>query len=131
MPAPSVPTYSVAAKVGANTFLRDLIDSGPGPGVINFRDSADVLLAQATLNDPCGTVNGATGQVTFDITGVSDPSANATGTAAYGEFCDSTGTVHLALPTQLGNVPVAGKLVLDWLGITAGIPVTVVSAVIG
>lgn len=130
MPVPSNATYSVAALVAAHTSFRDLIDAGPAAGFIRIRDAGDVLLAQIPLTDPCGTVNGASGQLTFGIAG-RDESADATGTAAYGEFCSSTGTVHLALPAQQGSAPVAGKLVLNTLSIVAGGPVEVLSATVG
>jgi hypothetical protein len=130
MPAPSVATYSAAALVAAHTSFRDLIDSGSGAGFVRVRNSADVLLAQIPLNDPCGSVNGTTGQLTFSISGP-DTSADATGTAAYGEFCDSTGAVHLALPAQQGSSAVSGKIVFNTLSIVATGPVELLSATIG
>lgn len=129
MPAPGAPTYSAAAKIAAHTSFRDLIDSGSGAGTIKIRSSADVLLATITLTDPCGTVNGTTGQLT--LTAASTPNAAATGTAAYGELCNSTGTVYLALDTQAGSSPVAGKLVINTLSLVAGTPVELMSATIG
>ena len=129
MPAPSSATYSAAALVAAHTSFKDLIDAGTA-GSIKIRDSSDVLLAQIPLSDPCGSVNGTTGQLTFSIAGP-DTSADATGTAAYGEFCDSDGLVHLSLPTQVGGVAVSGKLVLNTLSIVAGGPVAILSAIIG
>lgn len=130
MAVPSVYTYSAAALVAAHTAFRDLIDSGTGAGAIKIRDAADVLLAEIALNDPCGSVNGTTGQLTLSIAGP-DASANASGTAAYGEICDSTGAVHLALPVQQGSSAVSGKLVLNTLSIVAGGPVEVLSATVG
>lgn len=130
MAVPTVATYSSDALVAAHTSFRDLIDAGAGAGFIRIRDAADVLLAQIPLSDPCGAVNGTTGQLTFAIAG-RDESADATGTAAYGEFCDSTGAVKLALPAQAGSTPVAGKLVLNTLSIVAGGPVEVLSATVG
>jgi hypothetical protein len=130
MPAPSVATYSAAALVAAHTSFRDLIDSGSGAGFVRIRNSSDTLLAQCPLDDPCGTVNGTTGQLTFAFDG-RDESANASGTAAYGEFCDSDGDVHLALPAEAGSSAVLGKIVLNSLVIVAGQPVEIVSAVIG
>ncbi|MDD2927061.1 hypothetical protein [Rhodoferax sp.] len=130
MAVPSVHTYSAAALVAAHTAFRDLVDAGTAAGSIKIRDSADVLLAQIPLSDPCGSVNGATGQLTFSIAG-RDESAAANGTAAYGEFCDSTGAVHLALPAQQGTATVAGKLVLNTLTVVAGGPVEVFSATVG
>lgn len=130
MPAPSTYEYSAAALVAAHTSFRDLIDSGTGAGSIKVRDNSDVLLATIPLSDPCGSVNGTTGQLTFSIA-ARDESADATGTAAYAQFCDSDGDVHLALPAQAGTSAVSGKIVLNTLSIVAGGPVEVLSAVVG
>ncbi len=130
MPAPVSATYSAAALVAAHTAFKDLIDAGSGAGKIRIRDSSDVLLADVPLSDPCGSVNGTTGQLTFSISGP-DTSANATGTAAYAEFADSDNTVHLSLPAQAGTTPVSGKLVLNTLSIVSGGPVYILSATIG
>lgn len=130
MPAPSSATYSAAALVAAHTALRDVIDSGSGAGFVRIRSAADVLLAQVPLSDPCGTVNGTTGQLTLSIAGV-DAGADATGTAAYGEVCNSDGDVHLALPASAGASAVAGYLVLNTLSIVSGVPVAISSATIG
>lgn len=130
MAVPAVATYSAAALVAAHTAFRDLLDAGTAGGSIKIRDAADVLLAQVPLTDPCGTVNGTTGQLTLTMAG-RDESADASGTAAYGEFCDSAGLVHLALPAQAGAVAVSGKIVLNTLSIVAGGPVEVLSATVG
>lgn len=130
MPVPTEATYSAAALVAAQTSFLGLIDAGVAAGSIKIRDSGDVLLAEVPLSDPAGTVNGTTGQLAFDIAGP-DSSADADGTAAYGEFCDSDGTVHLSLPTQAGTVAVSGKLILNTLSIAAGGVVYVLSATIG
>lgn len=130
MPAPTVATYEPDALIAAHTSFRDLLDSGSGAGSIKIRDSADVLLAEIPLTDPCGTVNGTTGQLTITPSG-RDESADASGTAAYGEFCNSDGTVYLSLPAQAGTVAVAGKLVMNTLTVAAGGPVEVLSATIG
>ena len=130
MAVPSVATYSASALVAAHTSFRDLIDSGSGAGSIKIRGSSDVLLAQIPLTDPCGTVNGTTGQLTITPSG-RDESADASGTAAYGEFCNSNGTVYLSLPAQAGGTAVSGKIVINTLSIIAGAPVELVSATIG
>lgn len=133
MPAPSVQTYSAAALVAAHTAFRDLVDSHATlPGLLRIRDAADVLLSEINLADPCGTVNGTTGQLTLDVDPVPrDDSANAAGTAAYGEICDGSGAVHLALPAQAGTTPVSGKVVLNTLTIAATGPVELVSMTVG
>lgn len=131
MPAPEAATYSVAALVAAHTSFRDLIDSGSAAGFVRVRDASDVLLAQIPLADPCGTVDSGTGQLVFEVTGARDSSADAGGTAAYAQFCDSDGDVHLALPAEAGTTPVAGKFVMNTLTIVAGGPVEIISATIG
>lgn len=131
MPVPAVATYSVEAKEAAHQAFADLIDAGSAEGTLKIYDSSDVLLAEIPLNDPCGTVSAVTGVLTFDVTGAEDASADASGTAAYGEFADSDGNVHLALPTQSGSAPVTGKLVLNTLSIVSGGPVTLISATVG
>lgn len=133
MPAPASQTYSVAALVAAHTALRDLIDSHATlPGVLRIRDADDVLLAEIPLADPCGAVNGTTGQLGFDVDPVpSDESVDTAGIAAYGEYCDGSGAVHLSLPCQAGIDPVSGKLVLNTLSLIAGGKVELVSTTIG
>ena len=116
---------------GKSTLLQMICGTlNPTAGSIKIRDSADVLLAQVPLSDPCGSVNGTTGQLAFSIAGT-DASADASGTAAYGEFCDSAGLVHLSLPAQAGSAAVSGKIVLNTLSIVAGGPVAVLTATIG
>lgn len=130
MAVPSVATYSAAALMAAHTSFKNLIDAGTTGGFIKIRDAADVLLATIPLTDPCGTVNATTGQLTITMAG-RDESADATGTAAYGEFCDSDGLVHLSLPAQAGSAAVSGKIVINSLSIVAGGPVEVLSATVG
>jgi hypothetical protein len=129
MPAPTNYEYSVDAIEAAHQSLLDLIDSGAGAGIIRFRDNSDVLLGTITLTDPAGTINVTTGQLT--LTAASTSSAVATGTCTYGEICNSTGTVYLAIPTEAGTSPVSGKLVINSLSIVSGAVITLVSATIG
>lgn len=130
MPAPLVATYSVASLVAAHTAFRDLMDSGIVAGYINILDSSDTVLSTVPLTKPCGSVNVATGQLTITADGV-DGSAAATGTAAYGRFCDGAGVVHLSLPAQAGNAPAPGKLVMSSLAIEYAGPVEVISVTVG
>lgn len=129
MPAPGSPTYSGAAKVAAHTAFRDAVDSGSGAGTIKIYDAADVLLATITLTDPCGTVNGTTGQLTLTASGAA--TAVATGTAAWCTITNSSGTVYLSLDAQAGTSAVSGKIVLNSLSIISGGAVSLVSATIG
>lgn len=129
MTVPTQLTFSAAALVAASTSFKNLLDAGGGAGLVRVRDSADVLLAQVSMTDPCGSVNGTTGQL---VLGVAGPGTGvADGMAAYAELCDSDGVVHAALPAQAGTVAVAGKVVLNALAIVLGGPVTVLSATVG
>lgn len=129
MPAPSGPEYSVAALVAAHTALLALIDTGSGNGTVKIRTSADALLATINLDDPAGTVNGTTGQLTLDPDNV--PNASATGTAAYGQVCDVAGNVVLALPASAGSSAVEGEIVINTLALVSGTPVEILSITIG
>ena len=130
MPAPLVATYSAAALVAAHTSFRDLIDTGVGAGSIKIRSAADVLLATIPLADPCGSVNAATGRLTMAIAG-RDESADASGTAAYGEICDVAGVVHHSLPAQQNASAVSGFITLNTLVVVALGPVEILSVTIG
>lgn len=129
MPAPAEATWSTAVFVAVHTAVRDTLDGGSAAGSLKIRDASDVLLAELALDDPCGTVDGGTGQLTLSIN--TDSSADASGTAAYGELCDSDGTVHLSLPAQQGTSAASGYLVMNTLAVIAGAPVNIVSATIG
>lgn len=130
MAVPTDATFSAAALVAAQTSFRDLIDSGSGAGAMKIRNAADVLLATATLADPCGTVNGTTGRLTFSIEGTAITPSLA-GTAAYAEFCNSDGVVHLAVPCVVGSAAVSNRVVLNTLTLFVGQPLTLISARIG
>lgn len=130
MPAPTVATFSLDALVSTHTAFKALIDSGGSAGSVRVRSATDVLLAQVPLSYPCGTVNGATGQLVFSIAGP-DASADADGTAAYVEVCTSAGVVKLSLPAQAGAVAVPGKAVLNTLAILAAGTVEVTALTVG
>lgn len=130
MAVPTEATYSTDVLEDAHQALIDLLDLGASNAVINIRDSSDVLLAQIDLNDPCGTIHATTKQLTFSISGP-DTSADASGTAAYGEFADSDGNVHLSLPTQEGTVAVSGYLVMNTETIVIATQVSIASATVG
>lgn len=79
------------------TRIQVNIDLGAGAGLMRIYDgsrpatggAATTLLAELTCSDPCGTSSG--GVLTFSAI-TADASANATGTATWGRFVDSTGT---------------------------------------
>jgi hypothetical protein len=80
--------YSNTAKTNRMTAVRDTIDAGAGAGVLQIGTTGmATVLAEITLNDPCGTVSGAV--LTLSGFPKSDTSANATGTAAAARIRDS------------------------------------------
>lgn len=129
MPAPSVATYHVQAKIDAHTAFLALIDAGTA-GSIKTYDNSDVLLVTHTLTDPAGTVSGTTGQLTL-TTAATTVNATTSGTAAYSTVCSSGGTAYLTIPALQGTVAVAGKIVFNSLTLISGQPVQILSAVIG
>lgn len=130
MAVPTEITYSADALIDSHTALLALIDAGTGAGKVNVRDSSDTLLAQMILDDPAGTVNGTTGQLTLTVA-TQDSSADATGVAAYGEITDSDDNVIVSMPTQEGTVAVSGYLVMNSLNIIATAPVSIASITFG
>lgn len=51
--------YSAATKTARMTAVRDTIDAGAGPGVLQIGTAGmTTILAEFTLNDPCGNVSG-------------------------------------------------------------------------
>jgi len=129
MPAPAEPIFSAAAYVAAHTAFRDLIDGGSGAGSIRLYNAADTLLATVVLTDPCGTVNGTTGQLT--LTSAGEVTAVASGTAAYGAVCDGDGVAHWSLPCVAGAVAVSNRIVINSLSFVAGGTVNIAAAVLG
>lgn len=117
-------TYSTATKTARMTAVRDQIDGGSGAGVLQIGTSGmGSVLAEFTLNDPCGTVSGAV--LTFSGFPKSDTSANDTGTAAAARIRDSSGTdIITGLTVGLS----AADIILDSVSITAGQTVTINSA---
>lgn len=128
MPAPSAETFSTAAKVAAQTSLRDQFDSGSGPAVLEALSSADVVLLAVTLSDPSGTINSGTGVLTVTMP-TATVNAAATGAIAWGRIRDSNNNVHWSAPAAAGTSAVAGQLVVNTLSAVAGQPITVMSIV--
>jgi hypothetical protein len=116
--------YSAAVKTARMTAVRDQIDAGSGPGVLQIGTTGmGTVLVEVTLDDPSGTISG-------DILSLSnfprsDTSANATGTAAAARIRDSSGTdVITGLTVGLS----AADVILDSVFITAGQQVTINTA---
>ena len=116
--------YSTATKTARMTAVRDQIDAGSGPGVLQIGTTGMAsILAEITLNDPSGTISSDV----LSLSGFpkSDTSANNTGTAAAARIRDSNGNdVITGLTVGLS----AADIILDSVSITAGQTVTINSA---
>ena len=119
-------TYSTTIKTARMTSVRDTIDAGVGAGMLEILTSADVLLAEIQLVEPCGTVAGAV--LTFDFDpDISDASANSTGTAAKAQIKDGSGVAQI---TGLTVGTTGTDIILDSVAITAGQTVTITAGTI-
>lgn len=116
--------YSTATKTARMNAVVTQIDAGAGAGVLQIGTTGmATVLAEFTLNDPCGTVSGAV--LTFSGFPKSDTSANATGTAAAARIRDSNANdVVTGLTVGLSG----SDINLDSLSITTGQTVTLNSA---
>lgn len=121
--------YSAALWVAAQGAALAVIEGGASAPTIKIRDSGDVLLATAVIDESGSTCSGTTGDITFAIA-TQEASADASGTAAYAQICDGDGTVHAEMDCAQGASPVAGACVMNTLTIVAGAPVDVLSATI-
>lgn len=116
--------YTTAVKTARMTAVRDQIDGGPAAGVLQIGTAGmAAVLAEFTLNDPCGTVAGDV--LTLSGFPKSDTSANNTGTAAAARIRDSTGA---DLVTGLTVGTSGADIILDSVSITTGQTVTLNSA---
>ena len=109
---------TLSMRIAAGNDKIAQIDSGTGAGYVAIFSDADVELVRKNFSDPCGTVNGTTGEVTLTPTGTQ--STAVAGTPAYALICNSAGTSNSAMPVVQGTAPVAGSMVLNNLSISAG-----------
>jgi hypothetical protein len=124
MSVPTAATYSAAALIPANTGLLSQLNGG----TLKLRNAADALLATLTLPNPAGTVNGTTGVLTLSTVA---GTVATEGTAAYGEFCQSDGTVILSIPTIASAIAVSGRLALNTLTLIQGADITLLPGTLG
>lgn len=116
--------YTTAAKNARMTAVRDLIDAGEGPGVLQIGTAGmAAVLAEIPLGDPCGTV--ANGVLTLDGFPRSDTAANDAGTAAAARIRDSDGNDVI---TGLTVGTDAADIILDTVTVAANQTVTITGA---
>jgi hypothetical protein len=123
-------TVAAPLNIAVNTAVMNALDSGSGNALVKLYTAANVLLATCVLADPCGTVNGTTGQLTLSFS-ARDESADASGTAAYAAFCTSAGTEQFRLSCVESATPVSNSFAMPNLAVIALVPFEISSAVIG
>ena len=122
--------FSETYRTAALSELRDLIDAGPGPGLLRYFGAATpdseiyYLMGTATLTDPCGTLSA--GVLTIGIASQVS-SALTEGHLAYAELTDSTLAVHVTLPIVESPTPVLGALAVPMRHVIAGAPIYLMS----
>ncbi|GEM_PF-1023956 len=121
--------YSSALWIAAHGAALTLIKGGASDPTIKIRDSGDVLLATAVIDETGSTCSATTGDISFAIA-TQESAADASGTAAYAQICDGDGTVHAEMDCAHGSSPVAGACVMNTLTVVMGAPVDVLSATI-
>jgi hypothetical protein len=121
--------YSTTARNNQLNQVRDAIDGGAGAGLLRIYDgtrpatcgTATTLGAELTCSDPCAGA-AAGGVLTFSAI-TADASANASITATWHRFVDSTGTCVVD-----GNCGTSGSdLNLNTTTITVGVQVSCTS----
>lgn len=116
--------YTTAAKNARMAAVRDLIDAGSGPGVLQIGTAGmATVLAEVTLGDPCGTV--ANGVLTFDGFPRSDTATNDAGTAAAARIRDSAGNDVI---TGLTVGTATADIILDTVTVAANQTLTITGA---
>ncbi len=123
-------TIHLDLKVAAHTAVQNTLDRGASPARIDICAANNTVLVRFTLTDPCGTVNGTTGQLTLTAE-VSSVNALATGTAAHANICDSSGVKLIVLPAVTGISPQDDTIVLSGVAVVSGYPIELMSATLG
>lgn len=132
----AIVTPSVAVRNAILTTIRDAIDAGSGPGIIDVYsgtkpagpDSAvtsQTKLGTLTFSDPCGSI--ANGELTFGAI-TQDSSADATGTATWARISTSAGTAVIDL--DVGVIGGTASVQMNTTAIVATGPISITSGVI-
>ncbi|QDF95205.1 hypothetical protein CJ010_00870 [Azoarcus sp. DD4] len=127
MAAPYLTSWNPAAIIAANTALLALVDADTNPAYMTAHDAADVLLGTVVLGDPCGTVNGTTGQLDLIIAAQED-AAPAGGNIAYWTLRDGAGVAYRSIEAVESPTPVPGKIAMNTLAVLEGGPVQILAA---
>jgi hypothetical protein len=117
--------YSPAVRSARLAVVRDAIDAGSGPGILELGNAGMALvLATLTCSKPCGTISGDT--LTFAPI-IQDSAADASGNAAVARFKDSDGNVIISGLTCGTS---GTNIIMGSVSITVGQAVPMTSAAI-
>lgn len=130
MAAQYLTDWNPTIKIGAHTGILSVIDGATDPGRITIHSSTDVLLCTIILDDPGGTVNQSTGQLSLTPAAAYFTIA-ADGVASYATLRDGNGTALRSANVQQGSSPVSGYCILSATDLYAGRPLALVSWTIG
>lgn len=125
-------SWTVPMLIASRTAMIAKLDAGSGGNArIKVYDVSDTLLATFGLDNPSGTLDGATAVITLvpDATGNSISNA---GTADHATIEDGDGLLLAdAIPVQEGIEASSGNVVLSSLAVFVGGDLNLISATIG
>lgn len=125
MAAEYLSSWKPSAIYASNSALLTLLDAAATAAKVTIHNSSDTLLATITLDDPSGTLNGTTGELT--LTAATNGSVSASGTASYATLRDGDNTAYRSLPCSQGTSPLTGYCVISTLALSSGEPIQLVS----
>lgn len=129
--------FSTTLRNARATAIRDALDAGSGPGVIEFYDgarpatggTATTLLATCTLADPSGTISNGVFTLGAVVDGTGTAGATAGGkTATWARLKDSDGT--FVMDASVSATGGGGDIQLNSTTIATGQTVKVTSGTI-
>jgi hypothetical protein len=124
--------YDVALKVAARTAIRTLLETKTAPLKFVILNASNGVLGEIPLQTPCCTVNGTTGQLTFNVVTPSTATCTLAGTAVTAALRNTGSTTNwITIDCKAGTAAEAGYFVLTTVDLTLGAPLELVSATVG
>ena len=111
MPASYLNTWAPAVVAAASAEILAQIDASATAATINIYDESDSLLAQFTLTNPAGTVDG-TGKITLGFSATTTAGL-ATGVASYATIKNGDDEALHSVPCVQGSESLAWFCVLS------------------
>ena len=114
--------YSAALWIAAQGAALTLIKGGASDPTIKIRDSGDVLLATAVIDETGSTCSGTTGDISFAIA-TQEASADASGTASFLRIYKGDGTAWADL--DVGATGSGATAIINTVTVVAGGPIRI------